>query len=290
MNYKMKRFERALSVESIANIHYFEFMREYHTVFDCHPFRELIYVDSGYIEVKAEGYEGALKNGQVLIHKENEYHSIICPEDNAPNVIIIGFACKAKELDRFSLSATELTAEQRKILTEVLSEGRQVFLPPYDVPNLSDMKKRSEYPYGADQMIKLKLEEFLIKLIRTTEPKCADSVAAGGETKMQEVRRYIDEHFREYIRLDDLCLRYRTNKTTLCASFKEENGMTVIGYINHLRIKESKKLLREGNYNLTQISSMVGFSTVHYFSRTFKQHEKHSPTEYMKSIKSKLLM
>lgn len=290
MNYKLKRFDRALSVTSIANIHYFEFMREYHTLSDSHPFRELIYVDSGYINVKSDGYEGVLKTGQALIHKENEYHSILCPEDNAPSVIIIGFGCKSTAVDRFSEAPAMLDAEERKILTEVLNEGRKVFLPPYDVPNLSDMKKRSEFQFGADQLIKLKLEEFLIKLIRTSEPSVTSISPSDTESKTQEVRKFLDEHFKEAILIDSLCLRYGTNRTTLCASFKRESGMTVIEYINHLRIKEAKRHMREGKLNLTQISSLVGFSSVHYFSRTFKKHEKHSPSEYIRSIKSKLSM
>lgn len=290
MEYKLKRFERVIDVSKIANIHYFEFTKQFHTLKDKHAFRELIYVDSGYIEVKSENYEGIVKKGEVIIHCENETHSISCPLDTAPNVIIIGFACACERLDAFASAPVPLTTELQRLLTDVIKEGRSVFLPPYDVPNLKDMKKRSDYPFGADQMIKLKLEAFLIELVRASELSLEKSFSAKAGAKMQEVHRYIEENFREHIRLDELCFLYGTNKTTLCASFKEEYGTTVLGYINHLKIKESKRLLREGNYNLTQIASMVGFSSLHYFSRIFKQYEKQSPSEYIRSIKSKLMI
>jgi AraC-like DNA-binding protein len=48
--------------------------------------------------------------------------------------------------------------------------------------------------------------------------------------------------------------------------------------------------MRSGRYNLTEISSMVGFSSVHYFSRIFKQYEKISPANYIKTIKSRLMV
>ena len=288
MEFKLKRFERVLNVESIANIHYFEFTKEFHTLKDRHAFRELIYVDSGYIEVSAEHYTGTVNKGEVIIHRENETHSIGCPLDNAPNVIIIGFSCNSPHLDRFSDAPVPLTVELQRLLTDVIKEGRSVFLPPYDVPNVKDMKKRKEYPFGADQMIKLKLEAFFIELIRASDHSEATCESIGTVSKVQEIHRYVEENFREHIRLNELCFLYGTNRTTLCAAFKRDYGTTVIDHINRLRIKEAKKLLREGQYNLTQISSMVGFSTVHYFSRIFKQYEKRSPSEYIQTIKAKL--
>ena len=290
MDFKLKKFEKVIDVTRIANIPYFEFTREFHTLKDRHEFRELIYVDSGYIEVNAEDYVGIVKKGEVIIHRENETHSISCPLDDAPNVIIIGFECKSTTLDEFAASPHLLTDELQRLLTDIIKEGRNVFLPPYDVPNLSDMKKRRDYPYGADQMIKIKLEAFFIELIRNKSSVTNIERASVSDVKMQEVKHYIDENFREKIVLDELCFLYGTNKTSLCTGFKEAYGYTVINYINKLKIKEAKKLLREGKYNLTQISTEVGFSSIHYFSRIFKQYENQSPSAYIKSIKSKLMI
>lgn len=290
MEFKLKKFDRVINVTKIANVHYFEFTREYHTLKDRHEFRELIYVDSGYIEVTAEDYVGTVKEGEVIVHRENETHSISCPLDDAPNVIIIGFECKSSVLDVFASSPTPLTLELQRLLTDIIKEGRNVFLPPYDVPNVKDMKKRRDYPFGADQMIQLKLEAFFIELMRNKETETSVENVAVSDTKMQEVCRYIEENFREKINLDELCFLFGTNKTSLCAGFKEAFGDTIINHINKLKIREAKKMLREGKYNLTQISAEVGFSSIHYFSRTFKQYENKSPSAYIKSIKSKLMM
>ena len=290
MEFKLKKFDSVISVTRIANIHYFEFTREFHTLKDRHEFRELIYVDSGYIEVSAEDYVGVVKEGEVIIHRENETHSISCPLDDAPNVIIIGFECKSRFLDVFASSPTPLTLELQRLLTDIIKEGRNVFLPPYDVPNVKDMKKRRDYPFGADQMIQLKLEAFFIELMRNKETETRVENVTISDAKMQEVCRYIEENFREKISLDELCFLFGTNKTSLCAGFKEAFGDTIINHINKLKIREAKKMLREGKYNLTQISSAVGFSSIHYFSRTFKQYENKSPSAYIKSIKSKLMI
>lgn len=290
MEYKLKRFSKAIEVSKIANIHYFEFTNQYHTFKDRHAFRELLYVDSGFIMAEAESYTGIIKESQLIIHKADEIHSLTCPDDDASNVIIIGFECKSEELDVFSSSPVTLSDNQKKLLTEIIKEGRSVFLPPYDVPNQRDMKKRKEYPFGADQMIKIKLENLFIELIRSKNTILKEENNEISDDKIQEICRYLNENFKSKIRLSELCFLFGTNKTTLCNKFRAVCGETVISYINKLKIKEAKKLLRSGSYNLTEISAILGFSSVHYFSRIFKQYENQSPTSYIKTIKSRLML
>jgi len=290
LEFKLKRFENALTVSRIANMHYFEFTKQYHTFKDKHFFRELIFVDSGFIMVDSEGYNGVLRGGELLIHKADETHSLTCPEDDASNVIIIGFECNAPELDVFSHSPTLLNDIQKKLLTEIIKEGRSVFLPPFDVPNQRDMKKRKDYPFGADQMIKIKMEAFFIELIRSYMSVTDEEVGEVSDDKINEICHYLNENYKEKIRLSELCFLFGTNKTTLCNRFRAVCGETVVSYINKLKIKEAKKLLRKGSHNLTEISAIVGFSSVHYFSRIFKQYENQSPTSYIKTIKSRLML
>ena len=288
MDFKLKRFKKYIEVSRIANIHYFEFTRQYYTAMDSHEFRELIYVDTGSVYIEAEDFCGTLERNMMIIHKSGESHSLSCPEGDAPNVIIIGFECKTEELDAFSKAPVVLTAEQQRLLTDVVREGRLVFKGPYDIPNLKDMKKRKTCPFGADQMIKLKLETLFIDLIRSAETESDDVHIKSNDPKLQEIHSYIERNYKEKITLDELCFLFGTNKTSLCNDFKSAYGDTVIGYINKLKIKQAKKLMREGNYNLTEIASMLRFSSIHYFSRMFKKHENISPTEYINTIKSHL--
>lgn len=291
MEFKLKRFSYAITVSRIANIHYFEFTNRYSTIKDNHPFRELVYVDSGSINVEAEHFSGVLKENQFILHQTNEIHSLSCPEDEASNVIIIGFECTAPELDIFSIAPVSLTNNQKKLLTEIVRESRNVFLPPYNLPYQKDMKKRTEFPFGADQLIKIKLENLFIELVRSSRNNTlSEDNDELSNDRIQEVYNYINENYKEKINLSELCFLFGTNKTTLCNTFRTTYGETIISYINKKKIKEAKKLLRSTNLNLTEISSRVGFSSVYYFSRIFKQYEDQSPTNYIKTIKSRLMI
>ncbi len=287
MDFKLKSFKTVINISKIANIHYFEFTNQYHTYKDTHSFCELVYVDSGEIIVEAENYSGRLYDNQLIIHRAGESHSLRCSSEQSPNVIIIGFECKSDILDTFSIKPTALSKECIKLLTEIIKEGRNVFLPPYDVPNVTDMKKRKDCPFGADQLLKLKLETFFIELIRGADPAESNVENDLSDSKINDIHLYITENFREKINLSELCFLYRTNKTTLCSSFKDAYGETIIKYINRLKIQETKKLLREGDLSLTEIASVVGASSVHYLSRLFKVYEHKSPSEYLSSIRQK---
>ena len=290
MEYKLKRFCYAITVSKIANLHYFEFTNQFHTEKESHAFCELLYVDSGFITVDADNYQGIVRENQMIVHKSNEPHSLSCPEDEASNVIIIGFACDNRELDVFSEVPVTLSEAQKKLLTEIIREGRNVFEAPYDIPGQKDMKKRKEYPFGADQLIKIKLENLFIELIRSKNNVFVDEPRDISDDKIQEVLRYLNENFKEKIKLSELCFLFGTNATTLCNKFRDAYGETIISYINKRKIKEAKRLMRSGSYNLTEIASIVGFSSVHYFSRIFKQYEKQAPTAYLKTIKARLMM
>ena len=287
MQFNLKRFDSVIEVTRIANIHYFEFTPDYHTFGDSHPFCELVYVDSGSITVESEGYRGKLCKNEMIIHKAGEVHSLRCEETASPNVIIIGFECSSPKLYPFSESSCELTVDEGRLLSDVIREGRSVFMPPYDLPNLKDMKKRTDYPLGADQLIKLKLECLLIDMIRNREMKNQNDRLVAADSKIHEIHDYLTKNFREGITLEQLSFLFGTNKTTLCKSFKSEFGTTVIAYVNALKIKEARRLIRNGSESITEISEALGFSSIHYFSRLFKKIVGASPKEYIRTLRSR---
>ena len=84
--------------------------------------------------------------------------------------------------------------------------------------------------------------------------------------------------------LKNLCEHFIIGKTQLCQIFNQNLGQSPMEYYSSLKIEEAKKLLREKNYSVTQISDMLGYSSVHTFSRAFKQAAGFSPTAYMHSI------
>ncbi len=292
MEFVLKNFKTEIKVNRLANVHYFEFTPNFHTTDDSHDFCELVYVDKGKVEISSEHYTGELRQGSMIIHNSNQRHSLTCREDVAPNIIIIGFECGATALDRLTYAPTPLTEELQKMLAEIIKEGRSVYEPPYDIPYIKDMKKKRRFTFGADQLIKNYLQIFIIKSLRLLDSLEESSSqyektqsTAAHLTQIGEIKKYLDDNFKEKISIEELCFLFNTNKTTLSKEFKRLFGHTVIDYVNCRRIDYTKKLLREGNSSLTEIANALNMSSVHYLTALFKKQEKITPTEYMRSVK-----
>ena len=289
LEFKLQEFNTPLSVLRLANVHYFEFTSQYQTPNNSHDFCEMLYVDNGKISVHAENYSGVLSDNQLIIHRPNEKHSLKCIDNICPNIIIIGFECLSENLEVFSRSPVTLQANHKKMLSEIMKEGMNVYAPPYDIPNTLEMKKRENYLFGADQMLKINLEAFLITIMRDYQHlNTLSKNNTMPDNKISDILKYIKEHYSENISLDNICFLFGTNKTTLCRNFKNECGTTILNYINQLKIKDAKRCLREQKLSITEISENLGFSSIHYFCRLFKKHTGLSPKEYKKTIKSHL--
>lgn len=289
MNFKLQEFNTDVVVSRIANIHYFEFDNNYFTTEDSHNFCELLYVDKGKIRVNSENYSGDLSDEQIIIHRPNEKHSLVCEEGVCSNVIIIGFECMSELLSSFSHTPIKLQPGHKKQLADVMIEGMNAYAPPYDIPNSSEMKKRTPANFGSEQMLKINLEAFLISIIRYyIQNKSDQTDDLIMESKFSDVHKYISEHYTEKVSLDNICFLFGTNKTSLCKMFKKEHGITISDYVTKLRIKNAKAMLREGGISVTEVSEKLGFSSIHYFSRVFKKSIGLTPVEYQKMIKSKL--
>lgn len=288
MEFVLRSFKLDLKVTRLANVHYFEFTPNYHTVDDSHGFCELVYVDKGNIRISSDHYTGSLYQNQMILHGANQNHSLTCDEAIAPNIIIIGFECDAPALDALTRAPVTLTEELQKMLAEIIKEARTVYLPPYNVPNLKNMKKRKDFTFGADQLIKNYLQVLLIKCLRLALDIGTEQTTkrlAENQSQIYEIQRYLDENFRQKITLEELCFLFNTNKTSLSVKFKQAFGKSVVEYLNHLRIQYTKSALRKGEETLTQIAYSMNMSSVHYLTALFKKHVGITPTEYAQRMK-----
>lgn len=82
----------------------------------------------------------------------------------------------------------------------------------------------------------------------------------------------------------DIARAVGKSESTVKLLFSQYRKNGIVKYYNYLKIKEARRLIRESNYNVTQISDMLHFDNPQYFSKCFKSFTKMTPTEYKKSI------
>ena len=93
-------------------------------------------------------------------------------------------------------------------------------------------------------------------------------------------KHYIDNHFSKNINLEQLEERAHVSRFHLSHQFKEELGLSPINYLNQVRLTQAQELLLTTNYTVLQITEMVGFNSVSYFSNKFHEAVGMTPRAY----------
>ena len=84
-----------------------------------------------------------------------------------------------------------------------------------------------------------------------------------------------------------LCEEMGMSRTNLHLKLKAITGKSAIDFIRKIRFSEAIKLLSSGRYNVSEVSYMVGFNSLSYFSTSFKKYFGYLPSDYMKRVQGK---
>ena len=81
-------------------------------------------------------------------------------------------------------------------------------------------------------------------------------------------------------KIEDLADSMNIGRSVFYKKVKSILGVSPIELVKDMRIKRAIQLLETGNYNISQIAYMSGFSSSQYFSRVFKELKNCTPSEY----------
>ena len=205
-----------------------------------------------------------------------------------------------------------LRANNGKEALEILEENEEVnlilsdvMMPVMDGIKLcrqSDVKDQLEgLQTGADDYIpKPFLLEMVVAKVRNllrTYRQAVEHYSKSMEIEPEKVAlNPLDEEFlrkaMEAVKhhLDDISFsadafasEMNMSRSTLHLKMKAVTGESTMDFIRKIRFGEACKLLREGRYNVTEISEMVGFNTPSYFATSFKKYMGCLPSEYVKT-------
>ncbi|ETT33648.1 two component AraC family transcriptional regulator [Paenibacillus sp. FSL R7-269] len=97
---------------------------------------------------------------------------------------------------------------------------------------------------------------------------------------MTEIVKYIEQNYPSDLSLQEVAGKFQVSREYVSRRFKQEYGINFSDYIVSVRIEKAKLLMQNPGLKLAQISEMVGFHDVKYFSKVFKKHTGHSPKDY----------
>lgn len=288
----------SISIEKIYSIHYFEYMNDFSFPGESHNFWELLYIDKGEINITAGKSSHILKKGEIMFHEPNEFHNVEANGVIAPNLIVISFSCSNEAMQFFKKKHFKVDETERNLLADIIIEARRCLDCRLDDPYLPNPPMKEAELFGAEQMIRLNLEYFLIHLYRrytspialqkniekTLPPKMTKS--KSDAEVFHRVLNYLDQKICTQVTIEEICKDNMVGRSQLQKIFKAQTELGIIEYFSKLKIETAKELIRTNHMNFTQISEYLGYSSIHYFSRQFKKITGMTPSEYASSIKA----
>lgn len=291
MKYKSVTLKEEFSIHRIISIHYFEYMSDFLFAGESHNFWEFLYVDKGEVMVTADLEKLTLHQGQIIFHKPNEFHSLSANGIVAPNLVVMSFECGDPSMEFFKDKILTADAAERHLLAQIIAEARDCFHGPMDDPYQEQLVYRELPRFGSEQMIKTYLEQFLIHLFRNfaSAPPGKSTVPSSPTGKSQivyaSILEYLEFHLCSRLTVEQICKDNLISNSQLKKLFREQANCGVIEYFNQMKIRQANELIRSRQMNFSQIADYLGYTSVHYFSRQFKQLTGMTPSEYTDSIK-----
>jgi YesN/AraC family two-component response regulator len=95
---------------------------------------------------------------------------------------------------------------------------------------------------------------------------------------VEKAKSYIDEHFIEDLKLEDIADYCNVSKYHLSRLFRFHKGMGVKEYLIHCRIVQAQKLLQQGR-TVSDAAFASGFSDANYFSRIVRKYTGRTATD-----------
>ena len=111
------------------------------------------------------------------------------------------------------------------------------------------------------------------------------SMGRAGSSVADKAREYVMMHITEKISLPDVAEWACVSPGYMSKSFKRIMGMSLVDYINMMKIGKAKEMMSGGTDDrIADIALALGFHNIYYFSKVFRKVEGMTPSEYMRKV------
>jgi len=139
---------------------------------------------------------------------------------------------------------------------------------------------------GYRELCQMYLRQIFL-LIQRSRQERTPTVSSYIQEEMDYARRYFNEHYNEEINIEAYAQTRNMSVSWFIRNFKQVTMKSPMQYILAVRINNAVSLLESTDYNVTEISAIVGYDNPLYFSRIFKKQKGLSPSDYRKKLKER---
>lgn len=225
-----------------------------HWHLDC----ELIAVEKGEIDVVCENKSYTLKQNEAFFIGSQQVHYMQARPDTTLYVILFNYNIIKKYAADNVLSCPKLDDK-------------------YDVATLYNelqAELKNKQPYY-NEVIKGRIIKFFIDVLRNerVEPRKENNATGRLKTLLDKIdNEYGSITFEaayDFMAMDE---------AYFCRYFKKATGMPFTQYLNHIRIDNAVRLLKQdADASVTSVAFACGFGSIRHFNKVFKDLTSYSP-------------
>ena len=269
--------------------HYQHSERFEETQFHCHDYFEL------YIHLRGGEFMGVdnqlfqLKPNQVFIFPPFCMHGLSCTREmvdyeraylNLSPEILRVLSCGQIDLDQFFRSCAsggactyQLSDPDAKHFVSWIREIMQSQTNP--------TLDRDAFARFRNYTLMANLLNLLCQTVRETKPVEGE---AFGNTIIQEILSYINNHYTQPIRIENLARSFGVSVSYLSHEFVRFTNRSVYDYVLYRRVMLARQQMM-GSASLNDISYQCGFNDYSNFLRSFAKIVGMSPSQYRKQLR-----
>ncbi len=115
-------------------------------------------------------------------------------------------------------------------------------------------------------------------------PQLVVPTPSANETEfVARVREAVEDHLADPdLTVEELASEVAASRSTLYRRLKDEADCTPTAFIRQVRVEHGARLLREQEGTISEVAYAVGFNSLTYFSRSFREHVGVAPSEFVK--------
>ncbi|HOW10609.1 MAG TPA: AraC family transcriptional regulator [Bacteroidales bacterium] len=178
------------------------------------------------------------------------------------------------------LSQHELTPVKNLLL----ESKRGIVFSVEDAKMVEPFLKEMTRTKGLEKMINF---FHVLKILSDSERKtalCSENYRHShderGNRKMTDVYTFVRDNFHKPVSLEKVSKIAHMSPFAFSRFFKKNSGTGFIEYLNKVRMKKACHLLRETRYQIRQVATECGFSSISNFNKQFRKTEGVSPKAY----------
>lgn len=134
---------------------------------------------------------------------------------------------------------------------------------------------------GYQELLEMYLRQIFL-LIKRNRMERKPTVSSYIQEEMEYARRYFNEHYNEPINIEEYAQSRGMSVSWFLRNFKQITTMSPMQYILSIRMNNAVTLLETTDYNVTEISAIIGYDNPLYFSRIFRKQVGMAPSDFRK--------